>query len=592
MSETTSCRIRGPRGALINAKQVVIDPTNLDSSNSDDLQQVVQDIDARIAGAHDTAQETLKRGVPVVYGNGTVKEGSVKLTDKGWEFKFNDFIDHAGPSLIGMEFAYFGDLKPRRTFGGEDSCDDSALPPDEDTWMGQDDRIIKPGSDYSPEEWLIYQSVLADFYQNFHEDLKLEVFQTTFAEYANFGTGLVDIVQEFIDHPEHFEDETEGIDESEFTPPVGGWMDDTELTAMAASVKNDIDLALSSLDTFSNGAVIRQAVTTFLMKANESDPISQNDIDVLINALDLGISQLQNFYDMIDAARAMYVINFGRVPPKMRAVLNDDEHLFGPAGIPLLIGPIIELLNSYTVLPDAGILVPVSPTEIRQEYLPDEFLYCDGSEVSKSAYPELYQLMGDRYGLASDPDFFKLPDRRGMVAMNRCGSFTDETTDEISGDGTSSSEVRSTIFTRWCVVAKRIPNQMFPTTGFTMISGTEFKAQILNGDLVVTVDRNFRWGTPAAAAKEWVVRSQSVSGESVFRDISNGKNRSLFVFAFTGTAHMNAPYDGAGHYQHVAGPWDGSNFADTMQADLHGDSVTQIWGGGAGPYTVTIIEKP
>lgn len=41
------------------------------------------------------------------------------------------------------------------------------------------------------------------------------------------------------------------------------------------------------------------------------------------------------------------------------------------------------------------------------------FLLCDGSEVAKDAFPELFSYLGDSQGAASDPANFKLPDYQG-----------------------------------------------------------------------------------------------------------------------------------------------------------------------------------
>lgn len=49
--------------------------------------------------------------------------------------------------------------------------------------------------------------------------------------------------------------------------------------------------------------------------------------------------------------------------------------------------------------------------------IPEGWLACDGSEVLKSDYPELYSVIGDLWGTASDSNHFKLPDKRGKVGV-------------------------------------------------------------------------------------------------------------------------------------------------------------------------------
>lgn len=48
---------------------------------------------------------------------------------------------------------------------------------------------------------------------------------------------------------------------------------------------------------------------------------------------------------------------------------------------------------------------------------PTMFLLCDGSEVAKATYPELYEVIGDAFGTASDATLFCLPDLRECVPV-------------------------------------------------------------------------------------------------------------------------------------------------------------------------------
>lgn len=48
---------------------------------------------------------------------------------------------------------------------------------------------------------------------------------------------------------------------------------------------------------------------------------------------------------------------------------------------------------------------------------PTMFLLCDGSEVAKATYPELYEVIGDVFGTASDATMFCLPDLRECVPV-------------------------------------------------------------------------------------------------------------------------------------------------------------------------------
>ena len=53
---------------------------------------------------------------------------------------------------------------------------------------------------------------------------------------------------------------------------------------------------------------------------------------------------------------------------------------------------------------------------------PTGFLLCDGSEVSKEAYPDLYAVIGDSFGTSTDGKF-KLPDLRGKFVQGANGDL-------------------------------------------------------------------------------------------------------------------------------------------------------------------------
>ena len=50
------------------------------------------------------------------------------------------------------------------------------------------------------------------------------------------------------------------------------------------------------------------------------------------------------------------------------------------------------------------------------------WLLCDGREMSKATYAALYELIGDSFGVPSDPDVFKLPDARGRAVAAVSGA--------------------------------------------------------------------------------------------------------------------------------------------------------------------------
>ena len=85
--------------------------------------------------------------------------------------------------------------------------------------------------------------------------------------------------------------------------------------------------------------------------------------------------------------------------------------------------------NSYAV--PIGCIIPFSGSTI-----PVGFLLCDGSEVSKTEYADLYAVVDDTYGTATDTTKFKLPDLRDRFvqgANGNLGSYVEEGLPDING---------------------------------------------------------------------------------------------------------------------------------------------------------------
>lgn len=57
--------------------------------------------------------------------------------------------------------------------------------------------------------------------------------------------------------------------------------------------------------------------------------------------------------------------------------------------------------------------------------IPDGWLLCDGSEVSKTTYPNLYAAIGDLWGTPNSSSNFKLPNLKGKVPVGYDSSDTD-----------------------------------------------------------------------------------------------------------------------------------------------------------------------
>lgn len=69
--------------------------------------------------------------------------------------------------------------------------------------------------------------------------------------------------------------------------------------------------------------------------------------------------------------------------------------------------------------------------------IPDGWLECDGSEVSKTKYPNLYVAIGDLWGVPNSSSNFKLPNLKGRVPVGH--DSTDENFGTVGGTGGAKS---------------------------------------------------------------------------------------------------------------------------------------------------------
>lgn len=65
-----------------------------------------------------------------------------------------------------------------------------------------------------------------------------------------------------------------------------------------------------------------------------------------------------------------------------------------------------------------GVFVPIGNVMFRPiDSLPTGWLNCNGQEVSRTTYASLYATIGDSFGVASNPDNFKLPNYRDVFLL-------------------------------------------------------------------------------------------------------------------------------------------------------------------------------
>lgn len=73
--------------------------------------------------------------------------------------------------------------------------------------------------------------------------------------------------------------------------------------------------------------------------------------------------------------------------------------------------------NTEALLVPVGVIFPYAGKNVDSNSIPAGWLLCDGSAVSKSAYSNLYSIIGDTYGTTNFTTLFKLPDLRARFIM-------------------------------------------------------------------------------------------------------------------------------------------------------------------------------
>lgn len=82
--------------------------------------------------------------------------------------------------------------------------------------------------------------------------------------------------------------------------------------------------------------------------------------------------------------------------------------------------PYSEVAHNATLFPAGMIMAFAGPAE----NIPAGWLLCDGSEVSRSTYSNLYNAIGVAWGTGNGSTTFNLPDLRGMFLRGVAGSDT------------------------------------------------------------------------------------------------------------------------------------------------------------------------
>lgn len=114
-----------------------------------------------------------------------------------------------------------------------------------------------------------------------------------------------------------------------------------------------------------------------------------------------------------------------------------------------------------------GMIAPFGATTV-----PDGWLACDGSAVSRTTYAELFNVIGTTWGAGNGTSTFNVPDMRGRAVV---GSG--------SGSGLSSHAIASTFGEEThTLTTAEVPNHSHTDTGHSHSEGTA-TSSVINGGL-------------------------------------------------------------------------------------------------------------
>lgn len=123
-----------------------------------------------------------------------------------------------------------------------------------------------------------------------------------------------------------------------------------------------------------------------------------------------GASTVANYAD-VDFTAAYYWM-------KIEILEGSDYREVSYAQLPS--SPYSEVANNATVVPSGMIIAFAGPAE----NVPHGWLLCDGAEVNRSEYANLYNAIGVSWGTGDGATTFNLPDLRGMFLRGVAGTDT------------------------------------------------------------------------------------------------------------------------------------------------------------------------
>ncbi|QQE12269.1 tail fiber protein [Planctomycetota bacterium] len=102
------------------------------------------------------------------------------------------------------------------------------------------------------------------------------------------------------------------------------------------------------------------------------------------------------------------------------------------------------MLAEASLLPKPSTMLTGMVVPYASETAPDGYLFCDGSEVSRTEYADLYAVIGTRFGDGNGTTTFNIPDLRGMFVRgwdNGAGNDPDAASRVSSGSNGAAGDV-------------------------------------------------------------------------------------------------------------------------------------------------------
>jgi hypothetical protein len=109
-------------------------------------------------------------------------------------------------------------------------------------------------------------------------------------------------------------------------------------------------------------------------------------------------------------AAAFADVNFAAVHYWLKVEIKEGSNYRELSYTALASVPYAEVANNVSMMP-AGSIIPFGGSK---ENIPDGWLLCDGADVSRSQYANLYATIGTVWGYGDNATTFNLPDLRGV----------------------------------------------------------------------------------------------------------------------------------------------------------------------------------